>query len=127
MRRSLEIVLGGAVGEDISNFSTVDTLETWYPGQTDGEALADVLFGDADPGGRLLVTFGRSPADYPTADEAAFPATDDVARYDEGVFVGYRYFDEHDLEPLFPFGHGLSYATSEYDDGTVPRPTTAPT
>ncbi|AEH39242.1 beta-glucosidase family protein [Halopiger xanaduensis] len=94
-------------------------LETWYPGQTDGEALADVLFGDADPGGRLPVTFGRSAADYPTADEGSFPGVDDVADYDEGVFVGYRHFDEHDLEPLFPFGHGLSYATIEYEDVTV--------
>ncbi|ELY95643.1 beta-glucosidase family protein [Natrialba taiwanensis] len=94
-------------------------LETWYPGQADGEALAAVLFGDADPGGRLPVTFGRSAADYPTADETAFPGTDDVAQYEEGVFVGYRYFDDCDIEPLFPFGHGQSYATFEYDDVTV--------
>ncbi|AEH37020.1 beta-glucosidase family protein [Halopiger xanaduensis] len=94
-------------------------LETWYPGQADGEALAAVLFGDADPGGRLPVTFGQSAADYPTADEAAFPGVDDVTSYDEGVFVGYRYFDEHDREPLFPFGHGLSYAAFEYDNAAV--------
>ncbi|MEY7852060.1 beta-glucosidase [Natrarchaeobius sp. A-rgal3] len=94
-------------------------LETWYPGQADGEALANVLFGDADPGGRLPVTFGRSAADYPTASEEAFPGVDGVAAYDEGVFVGYRYFDERDVEALFPFGHGLSYATVEYDDVAV--------
>ncbi|WP_226482843.1 beta-glucosidase family protein [Natrinema amylolyticum] len=94
-------------------------LETWYPGQADGEALAAVLFGDADPGGRLPVTFGRSAVDYPTADEAAFPGVDGEARYDEGVFVGYRYFDDREIEPLFPFGHGLSYATVKYDDATV--------
>ncbi|WP_339102799.1 glycoside hydrolase family 3 C-terminal domain-containing protein [Haloterrigena salinisoli] len=94
-------------------------LETWYPGQADGEALAAVLYGDADPGGRLPVTFGRSPADYPTAEAEAFPGVDGVARYDEGVFVGYRYFDEHDVDPLFPFGHGLSYASVEYDDATL--------
>ncbi|OVE85856.1 beta-glucosidase family protein [Natronolimnobius baerhuensis] len=94
-------------------------LETWYPGQADGEALAAVLFGDADPGGRLPVTFGQSAEQYPTADEAAFPGVDGVAAYDEGVFVGYRYFDEQGLEPLFPFGHGLSYATIDYEDATV--------
>lgn len=94
-------------------------LETWYPGQADGEALAAVLFGDADPGGRLPVTFGRSVEDYPTTDETAFPGVDDVATYDEGVFVGYRYFDTHDREPLFPFGHGLSYATIEYESVTL--------
>ncbi|ELY93352.1 beta-glucosidase [Natrialba hulunbeirensis JCM 10989] len=94
-------------------------LETWYPGQADGEALAAVLFGDAEPGGRLPVTFGRSVADYPTAEGSAFPGTDGVARYDEDVFVGYRYFDEHEIEPLFPFGHGLSYTEFEYEDVTV--------
>ncbi|WP_408957675.1 beta-glucosidase [Natrinema sp. 74] len=98
-------------------------LETWYPGQADGEALATVLFGDADPSGRLPVTFGRAAADYPTADEAAFPGVDDAVRYDEGVFVGYRYFDDRDVEPLFPFGHGLSYTTFEYDDVTVSETT----
>jgi beta-glucosidase len=94
-------------------------LETWYPGQADGAALADVLFGDADPGGRLPVTFGQSAADYPATSEAAFPGTDDIATYDEGVFVGYRHFDRQDTEPLFPFGHGLSYASIEYDTVTV--------
>ncbi|WP_049927574.1 beta-glucosidase [Halopiger goleimassiliensis] len=94
-------------------------LETWYPGQADGEALAAVLSGDADPGGRLPVTFGRSADDYPTAGEEAFPGVDGVASYDEGVFVGYRHFDAADVDPLFPFGHGLSYATVEYGDVTV--------
>lgn len=94
-------------------------VETWYPGQVDGTALADVLFGDADPGGRLPVTFGQSTEDYPTADAKAYPGVDDVATYDEGIFVGYRYFDRQGTEPLFPFGHGLSYAAFEYDDVTV--------
>jgi len=94
-------------------------LETWYPGQADGRALAAVLYGDVDPGGRLPMTFGRSAGDYPTADEERFPGREDVAAYDEGVFVGYRHFDRADTEPLFPFGHGLSYAEFEYDDVTV--------
>jgi len=94
-------------------------LETWYPGQADGAALADVLFGDADPGGRLPVTFGQSAADYPATSEEAFPGTDDVASYDEDVFVGYRHFDRQDTEPLFPFGHGLSYANIEYDGAVI--------
>lgn len=94
-------------------------LEAWYPGQADGEALADLLFGDAEPGGRLPVTFGRTAADYPTSDEAAFPGVDGVARYDEGVFVGYRYFDERGVRPRFPFGHGLSYASFAYGEPSV--------
>lgn len=94
-------------------------LQTWYPGQADGDALGAVLFGEVDPGGRLPVTFGQSAADYPTADEASYPGIDDVARYDEGVFVGYRYFDEERIDPVFPFGHGLSYANVEYGEATV--------
>lgn len=91
-------------------------LQTWYPGQADGDALGAVLFGEADPGGRLPVTFGQSADEYPTAPEESYPGTDDVARYDEGVFVGYRYFDRERIDPVFPFGHGLSYAEIEYGD-----------
>ncbi|WP_148414176.1 beta-glucosidase [Haloferax sp. KTX1] len=94
-------------------------LETWYSGQVDGEAVADLLFGDAEPGGRLPMTFGRSAEDYPMDDEARFPGLDDEVRYDEGIFVGYRHFDEHDIKPLFPFGHGLTYTTFEYGEPSL--------
>jgi beta-glucosidase len=94
-------------------------LEAWYPGQADGAALADVLYGDHDPGGRLPVTFGHSAAEYPTASEESFPGVDRETRYDEGVFVGYRYFDREGTDPLFPFGHGLSYAEFEYGDPAI--------
>ncbi|WP_336344245.1 beta-glucosidase family protein [Halalkalicoccus ordinarius] len=96
-------------------------VETWYPGQADGEALATVLFGDADPGGRLPVTFGRRETDYPTDTAESFPGVDDRVRYDEDVFVGYRHFDREGIEPLFAFGHGLSYARFEYGDPAVER------
>jgi beta-glucosidase len=93
-------------------------LVTWYPGQADGAALADVLYG-ADPGGRLPVTFGRSFADYPVADPYRYPGIEGRAHYDEGVFVGYRGFDRDGVEPLFPFGHGRSYADFEYGDPEI--------
>lgn len=100
-------------------------VEQWYPGQADGEAVADVLYGDRDPSGRLPVTFAPE-ADYPTADdERRFPGVDGEVHYDEGLFVGYRHFDAADAEPTYPFGHGRSYATFEYgaveavDDQTV--------
>jgi len=98
-------------------------VEGWYPGQAHGDAAAAVLFGDADPGGRLPVTFAPDGS-YPTAAERRFPGEDGTVRYDEGVFVGYRHFDERDAEPTYPFGHGLSYAEFSYvdaelDDGTL--------
>ncbi|MFB6227282.1 MAG: beta-glucosidase [Halobacteriales archaeon] len=89
-------------------------VQTWYPGQADGEALAAVLYGD-DPGGRLPVTYGHQFSDYPVAGERRYPGTDGHVHYDEGVFVGYRGFDRAGVEPLFPFGYGLSYAAFGYD------------
>lgn len=97
-------------------------LETWYPGQEDGRALAAVLFGDADPSGRLPVTFGARAEEYPAKTEAQYPGVDGEAIHSEGVFVGYRHFDEEAIDPLFPFGHGLSYADFEYRDASVSVP-----
>jgi beta-glucosidase len=91
---------------------------TWYPGQADGAALADVLYG-ADPGGRLPVTFGRRFADYPVAGDRRYPGVDGHVHYDEGVFVGYRGFDRVGVDPLFPFGHGRSYAAFACGDASA--------
>ncbi len=89
-------------------------LESWYPGQSDGDALASVLFGDVDAGGRLPVTFARED-DYPTAgSDTTFPGEDGEVQYAEGLFVGYRHFDATDADPIYPFGHGLSYADFAY-------------
>lgn len=90
-------------------------LQAWYPGQADGEAVASVLYGDRDPGGRLPITFAPEGS-YPTADERRYPGVDDRAHYEEGVFVGYRHFDAADAEPTYPFGYGRSYATFDYGD-----------
>lgn len=90
-------------------------LEAWYPGQADGSAIASVLYGDRDPSGRLPVSFGAEE-EYPTAAEERYPGTDGEARYDEGVFVGYRAFDAADTEPAYPFGHGESYAEFRYGE-----------
>jgi beta-glucosidase len=84
-------------------------VEAWFPGQEAGSALARVLFGDVDPGGRLPATFPRSEADLPAAgDREAYPGGLEV-RYKEGVLVGYRWFDQRGKTPAYPFGHGLSY------------------
>lgn len=86
----------------------------WLPGQEAGHALADVLFGDVNPSGKLPVTYARNLADYPANTEEAYPGKDGLVLYSEGLRVGYRHFDSHNIEPLYPFGHGLSYTTFEY-------------
>ncbi|WP_018259155.1 beta-glucosidase [Halomicrobium katesii] len=90
----------------------------WYPGQSHGESIAAVLYGDADPGGRLPVTLAPEDA-YPADTATQFPGVDDVAEYSEGLLVGYRHFDATDAEPTYPFGHGHSYATFAYEEFAV--------
>lgn len=82
-------------------------LQAWFPGQEYGDALVDVLLGDADPGGRLPTTFPHRYLDNPTL--FTYPGEAGEVVYGEGVFVGYRAYDTQQVEPLFPFGHGLSY------------------
>jgi beta-glucosidase len=95
-------------------------VEAWYPGQADGRAVAATLYGDRDPSGRLPVTFAPEGT-YPTADDRRFPGVDGVAHYEEGLFVGYRAFDADRTEgdPVYPFGHGESYATFAYGEASV--------
>lgn len=91
----------------------------WYSGQEGGNAIARVLIGKAEPGGRLPVTFPARYEDNPTID--TYPGGRRV-HYREGVFVGYRHYDKQKVAPLFPFGHGLSYTTFEYGRLRVSRP-----
>jgi beta-glucosidase len=96
-------------------------VEAWYPGESGGTAIARVLFGDVDPGGRLPVTFPKKEADLPTAgDTNKYPgdASGNV-HYDEGVLMGYRWFDAKKLAPAYPFGFGLSYTRFRYGRLTV--------
>jgi beta-glucosidase len=87
-------------------------VEAWYPGEQGGPAIARVLFGDTDPGGRLPVTFPKSEADEPVAgDPQKYPGEGETVDYKEGVLVGYRWWDANGLEPAYPFGFGLSYTT----------------
>ncbi|WP_433325505.1 glycoside hydrolase family 3 C-terminal domain-containing protein [Spirillospora sp. CA-294931] len=87
----------------------------WYPGQRAGTALARVLYGDVDPGGRLPVSFPVAEADAPTAgNPEQYPGVNKTVTFSEGVFIGYRHYDAKKIAPQFPFGHGLSYTTFAY-------------
>jgi beta-glucosidase len=93
-------------------------LQMWYPGQEGGWATAALLLGEASPGGKLPVTFPRSEADLPTTKPEQYPGVETnnglEQWYSEGIFVGYRWYDQRGIEPLFPFGHGLSFTRFEY-------------
>jgi beta-glucosidase len=91
-------------------------LEAWYPGEEDGNAVAAVLFGDFNPSGKLPLTFPRRLEDLPANTPEQYPGVNGVAHYSEGVFVGYRHYDSQNIDPLFAFGHGLSYTSFSYDN-----------
>ena len=87
-------------------------IEQFLPGETVGEAIADILFGKANPSGKLPVTFPKRLED--TSDSLYFPGEARHHVYGEGIFVGYRYYEKKKIEPLFPFGFGLSYTDFRY-------------
>jgi beta-glucosidase len=95
-------------------------LEAYYPGQENGHALANILLGAVNPSGKLPVTFPKRLEDIPGYLCSSYPGARDVI-YGEGVFVGYRGFDQRALEPLFPFGFGLSYTTFAYKSVKAPE------
>ncbi|HEX6519630.1 MAG TPA: glycoside hydrolase family 3 C-terminal domain-containing protein [Streptosporangiaceae bacterium] len=86
-------------------------VEAWYPGEEDGNAVAAVLFGDANPSGKLPVTFPASDSQVPASTPQQWPGVNGTAVYSEGLDVGYRWYQAQNQTPLFPFGYGLSYTT----------------
>ena len=94
-------------------------LEAWYPGEQDGTALAALLFGQVDPSGKLPVTFPASAGQIPASTPQQFPGVNGVADYSEGLDVGYRWYDQNNQTPLFPFGYGLSYTSFAFSDLTI--------
>jgi beta-glucosidase len=90
-------------------------VEAWYPGAGGGPAIARVLFGDVDPGGRLPATFPQTEEHYPYhGDREAYPGVAEEVKYKEGVLVGYRWFDAKGHRPAYPFGFGRSYTRFRY-------------
>jgi beta-glucosidase len=92
-------------------------LLSWFGGQEYGDALADVLLGDVEPGGRLPTTWPASEEGLPSAQPV-----DGVLTYREGLFIGYRAYDRDGREPLFPFGHGTGYTTWAHESVTLDQP-----
>ncbi|NMB46147.1 MAG: glycosyl hydrolase [Firmicutes bacterium] len=101
-----------ALGDWIDRVPAV--LEAWLPGQGGGRAVADILFGEINPSGKLPETLPVCLSDNPSF--LNFPGENGRVLYGEGLYVGYRYYDKKRIEPLFPFGYGLSYTTFQYSD-----------
>lgn len=106
-------------GSQVEMHSWIDKAKavvwTWYAGMEGGNALADVLFGEINPSGKMPDTMYRTHADCSAHAIGEFPGGDTV-HYTEGKYVGYRYLERYDIEPLFPFGHGLSYTHFSYQN-----------
>jgi beta-glucosidase len=100
-------------------------LEMWWPGDEGGWSTANLLLGKVSPAGRLPVTWGKRLEDYAATDpkhpERSGKGVGGKTTYSEGVNVGYRWFDKESIEPLFAFGHGLSYTTFDYSQLTVKK------
>jgi beta-glucosidase len=111
------VVLNAGGGVDMQKFidRVPALLLAWYPGQEGGRAIADVLFGDVNPSGKLPMTWAKRYADYPSA---PYYNLDQAKKtpYTEGIFVGYRGFDTNKIEPAFPFGYGQSFTSFAYSN-----------
>ena len=94
--------------------NTEAILQCWFPGQEFGNSLSDILFGEVNPSGKLPTTFPHKISDTPAY--STYPGKDLQMDYEEGLFIGYRWYDKEKIKPLFPFGHGLSYTTFEYSN-----------
>ena len=89
-------------------------LQAWFSGQEYGRAITDILFGEVNPSGKLPTTFPKKLKDTPAF--PYYPGKDFQMNYEEGLYVGYRWYEKQAIEPLFPFGHGLSYTHFEYSN-----------
>jgi beta-glucosidase len=111
------VVLMGGSNVEMNNWlpDTRAYLHAWYPGMEGGKAIAEILFGEVNPSGKLPMTFANAHTDYPSHSIGQFPG-DKTVKYTEDIYVGYRYFDTHTKEVIFPFGYGLSYTTFAFSD-----------
>ncbi|MGM9737424.1 MAG: glycoside hydrolase family 3 C-terminal domain-containing protein [Candidatus Cryptobacteroides sp.] len=96
-------------------------VEAWYCGSQSGIALADIIFGDVNPSGKLPMTFPVKLEDNGAHYLGAYNPESRTANYSEGIFVGYRWAQKQDIRPLFAFGHGLSYTTFGYSEASASK------
>ena len=121
-RLAVVIVSGNAVAMPwVDNVNAI--VEAWYCGSQSGTALADIIFGDVNPSGKLPITFPVRLEDNGAHALGAYDPTSTEAHYSEGIFVGYRWAQKKDIKPLFAFGHGLSYTTFSYSEAEISRTT----
>ena len=113
------VTSGGAVDMNAWLDHVPALFESWYAGQAQGTALAQLLFGEYSPSGKLPVTFERRWEDNPAHDNYYRKGADRKIEYTEGLFIGYRHFDQAAVKPQFPFGYGLSYTTFAYKNLAV--------
>ncbi|MEO1049383.1 MAG: glycoside hydrolase family 3 C-terminal domain-containing protein [Bacteroidota bacterium] len=96
-------------------------VQAWYPGMEGGNVIAEVIFGDINPSGKLPMTFPERLEDSPAHALSSYPNENLLINHTEGIYVGYRYFDTQNVTPAFAFGHGLSYTSFEYSDLSVTK------
>ena len=118
-RTIIVITSGGAVDMTQWIDHVPGVLQAWYSGQEGGTALAQILFGDADPSGRLPVTLERRWEDNPVHESYYSEPGSNRVPYSEGIFVGYRGYQRSGVKVLFPFGYGLSYTTFRYSNLSI--------
>jgi len=119
--RTIIVMIAGAPFDiqDISN-KTNALVWSWFNGSEGGNALADVLLGKVNPSGKLPWTMPKNIMDSPAHATNSFPGAETVT-YSEGILVGYRWFDTKKIEPLYPFGYGLSYTTFALDNAKTAK------
>jgi len=110
------VTSGGSVDMNAWLDKVPGLIESWYPGQEGGTALAKILFGEVNPSGHLPVTFEKRWEDNPVHDSYYLISGTQDVKYTEGVFVGYRGYEKNNVKPQFPFGYGLSYTTFKYEN-----------
>ena len=112
------VVLMGGGPMDISQWidNAKGIVQAWYPGMEGGNALAKIIWGQANPSGKLPVSFPKKLQDAPAIKLGQYPGDKVTVNYFDDIYVGYRYFDTFNVEPQFPFGYGLSYTSFRYSN-----------